>query len=286
VTARRAALIGCGMVGGSLMAALRAAGAIGHTVGHDRDAGHAERARALGLIDEVVGDAAAAVDGVELVVLAVPVRATAEVCAAIAGAVSWATLITDVGSTKLDVVDAAERTLPDPSRFCGAHPMAGTEKSGPDAADASLFRGKLVLVTPGEKSAPATIAACEAMWTAVGARTRRMPPAQHDRVVAWVSHLPHAAAFALAAAVGGVADEVAGLSGGGFVDTTRIAASDPTMWRDIFVANRAPLLAAIEALDGELHALRAAVEAGDDAAIEALIARARDGRKRVVEGRA
>jgi prephenate dehydrogenase len=226
------------------------------------------------------------VRGAELVVLAVPVRATAEVCTAIAGAVGSAVLITDVGSTKLDVVAAAERTLPDATRFCGAHPMAGTEKSGPDAADASLFRGKLALVTPGPKSAPETIAACEAMWAAVGARTRRMPPAQHDRVVAWVSHLPHAAAFALAAAVGGVADEVAGLSGGGFVDTTRIAASDPTMWRDIFVANRAPLLAAIEALDGELHALRRAVEAGDDVAIEALIARARDGRKRVVEGRA
>ncbi|MDB4969613.1 MAG: Prephenate dehydrogenase [Myxococcales bacterium] len=283
---RRAALIGCGMVGGSLVAALRAAGVVDRVHGYDRDAEHARRALTLGLVDEVAADAAAAVREADLVVLAVPVRATAEVCAAIGKAVPGRALIIDVGSTKLDVVAAAEATLTDASRFCGAHPMAGNEKSGPDAADASLFRGRLALVTPGARTSPEAAVECEALWAAVGARTRRMPPAQHDRVMAWVSHLPHAAAFALAAAVGGVADEVAGLSGGGFVDTTRIAASDPTMWRDIFLANRAPLLAAIDALGGELQTLRAAVDAGDDDAIESLIARARDGRRRIVEGRA
>ena len=278
----RAALVGCGMVGGSLMAALRAAGAVERVVGFDRERAHAETARARGIVDEVAAEAAAAARGAEVVVLAVPVRATAEVCAAIAGAVATARLVTDVGSTKSDVVAAAEAALPDAARFCGAHPMAGTEKSGPEAADAALFRGKLAILTPGARTSDEARAACTALWSAAGARTRVMTPAAHDRAVAWVSHLPHAAAFALAAAVGGVADEMAGLSGGGFVDTTRIAASDPAMWRDIFVANRAALIEALDAYAGELGALRRAVEAGDAAAIEALVARAREGRARVM----
>jgi prephenate dehydrogenase len=278
----RAALVGCGMVGGSLMAALRAAGAVERVVGFDRDPRHAQAARARGIVDEVAADAAAAARGCELVVLAVPVRATAEVCAAIAGAVASARLIIDVGSTKSDVVAAAEAALPDAARFCGAHPMAGTEKSGPDAADATLFAGKLALITPGARTSDEARVACEALWTAAGARTRTMTPAAHDRAMAWVSHLPHAAAFALAAAIGGVADEVAGLSGGGFVDTTRIAASDATMWRDIFVANRAALLDALDGFGAELASLRRAVDAGDAAAIEALVARAGAGRARVM----
>ncbi|MGZ3406856.1 MAG: prephenate dehydrogenase [Polyangia bacterium] len=281
-TFARAALVGCGMVGGSLMAALRAAGVVGRVIGFDRDATHAEAARARGLVDEVAADAAAAVRGCELVLLAVPVGATGDVCRAIAGAVADARLVTDVGSTKSDVVAAAEAALPDAARFCGAHPMAGTEKSGPAAADAALFAGKLALITPGARTSPEAQAACEALWRAAGARTRTMTPAAHDRAMAWVSHLPHAAAFALAAAVGGVAGEVAGLSGGGFLDTTRIAASDAAMWRDIFVANRAALLEALDAFGGELAALRRAVAGGDAAAIEALVARARDGRARVM----
>ena len=282
MTFARAALVGCGMVGGSLMAALRAAGAVERVVGFDRDAAHARAAKARGIVDDVAADAAEAARGAELVVLAVPVRATAEVCAAIAGAVADACLVTDVGSTKREVLAAAEAALPDVTRFCGAHPMAGTEKSGPAAADAALFRGRLVLLTPGARTSDEARAACAAMWTAAGARTRTMTPAAHDRAMAWVSHLPHAAAFALAASVGAVADEVAGLSGGGFADTTRIAASDPAMWRDIFLANRAALLEAIDAYAGELAALRRAVDAGDASAIEALVARARDGRARVM----
>lgn len=280
--ARGAALIGCGMVGGSLMAALRAAGAVERVVGYDRNGDHAAAAKLRGIVDDVAGDAAAAARGAELVVLAVPVRAAAEVLAAIAGAVGDAQLVTDVGSTKADVVAAAEAALPDPARFCGAHPMAGTERSGPGAADARLFAGKLAILTPGARTSPATRAACAAMWTATGARTRTMTAAAHDRAMAWVSHLPHAAAFALASSVGAVADEVAGLSGGGFVDTTRIAASDATMWRDIFVANRGALLDAIDAYTGELAELRRAIDAGDAAAIEKLVVRARDGRARVM----
>lgn len=281
---RRVALIGCGMIGGSLMAALRQAGAVGQVVGCDRVRGNAEAALAQGLVDDIADEPVWAADGAELVVLAVPVGATAEVCAAIAPVVDKARLITDVGSTKLDVVASAEKELPDAARFCGGHPMAGTERSGPQAADGGLFRGRLALLTPSERTAPATVEACAALWTAAGARTAVMAPATHDRAMAWVSHLPHAVAFALAAAVGAVADEVSGLSGGGFLDTTRIAGSDPSMWRDIFVANRAPLLAALDGLGAELAALRRAVDDGDAPAIEALVERARSGRKRVLSG--
>lgn len=281
----RATLIGCGMIGGSLMAALRQKGAVGRVRGHDRRREHAEAALARGLVDEAVDDALEASHGADLIVLAVPVGATADVCAAIAPAAAHALLVTDVGSTKLDVVAAAERSLHDPTRFCGAHPMAGTERSGPAAADGALFTGRLALVTPTERTAPDAVAHCLSMWQAAGARTLEMTAAHHDRVMAWVSHLPHATAFALAAAVGGVADEVAGLSGAGFADTTRIAASDPAMWRDIFVANRAPLLAALDALGDELAALRRAIDDGDEDAIESLVARARTGRSRVMESR-
>jgi prephenate dehydrogenase len=278
----RAALIGCGMIGGSLMAALRGAGAVGYVVGHDRHRAHAAAALARGLVDEVADEAVWAADRADLVVLAVPVGAVADLCAAIAPVVTRTRLITDVGSTKLDVVASAEEALPDPSRFCGGHPMAGTERSGPDAADPQLFRGRLALLTPTARTAPDAIEACAAMWAAVGARTRAMPPAAHDRAVAWVSHLPHVAAFALASAVGTVADEVTGLSGGGFLDTTRVAASDPTMWRDIFVANRAPLLTAIDGLMDQLGALRRAIDDGDAGAIEALVVQAGVGRARVL----
>jgi prephenate dehydrogenase len=286
----RLGLIGCGLIGGSLAAALRAAGAVGQhrgpgaggIVGYDRDARRVEAARALGLVDEIADSAAAAARGAEVVVLAVPVGATAQVCATIAGAVSEARLITDVGSTKLDVVAAAEAALPDAARFCGAHPMAGTERSGPEYADAQLFNKRLCLMTPTERTGADALARCEALWRAVGARPLRVAAAQHDRVMAWVSHLPHAAAFALAAAVGSVADEVSGLSGGGFADTTRIAASDPAMWRDVFLANRAPLLVALDTLQAELAALRQAVTDGDGDAIAALVERARAGRARVM----
>ncbi|HXU71608.1 MAG TPA: prephenate dehydrogenase/arogenate dehydrogenase family protein [Polyangia bacterium] len=280
MTFARAALVGCGMVGGSLMAALRAAAVVERVVGFDRAAAHAEAARSRGLVDEVAPDAASAARGAQLVVLAVPVGATAEVCAAIAGAVAEATLVTDVGSTKTDVVAAAEAGLPDAARFCGAHPMAGTEKSGPAAADAALFQGKLAILTPTARTSPAARAACADLWKAAGARTREMTPAAHDRAMAWVSHLPHVVAFALASAVGG--DEFAGLAGGGFADTTRIAASDPAMWRDIFLANRAALLDAIHGFEGQLAALRAAIESGDPARIEGSVLAGRSGRARVL----
>jgi prephenate dehydrogenase len=282
----RAALVGTGGIGGSLFLALRQAGAIASAVGFDRSTEAAERARARGIVDAVAATAAEAVRGADLVVLAVPVRATAEVCEAIAPSVAAApsVLVTDVGSTKAEVLAAVERALPFPERFVGGHPMAGSERSGPDAADAALFRGRRCLVVPSARARAEAVAECRALWERAGAQVELMDAARHDEAVALVSHLPHVAAFALAAAVGDAA-AAEGLSGGGFVDTTRIAASDPVMWRDIFLSNAGPVLAAIERLDGELSGLRRAIARGDGAAIEAIIERARAGRRRVLGGR-
>ena len=279
----RAALIGTGMIGGSLFAALRQAGAVTRAVGFDASPEAAARALARGIVDELAPDLASAARGADLIVLAVPVRATESVCEALAPVMADApsVLVTDVGSSKAEVLTAVERWLPFPARFVGAHPIAGTERSGPDAADAALFRGRRCLITPTASTSPAAVEACEALWRAAGATVERMGAERHDELLAHVSHLPHAAAFALARAVGRI--DAAGISGGGFVDTTRIAASDPVMWRDVFLANRAPLLQALERLDEELGAIRRAVAAGDGDALVALIDGARAARQRVLD---
>jgi prephenate dehydrogenase len=277
----RAALIGTGMIGGSFARALKDAGIVERLVGADRSRTNLERARALGFVDETAGVAEAAGQA-ELVILAVPVRATLEVCEALAPVLAARpeVLVTDCGSTKVEVQRAVEAALPFPERFVGAHPIAGTEKSGPDAAQPQLFRGRRCLVTPALATRGDKVAECAALWQAVGAETKYMDPLAHDQALAYVSHLPHAAAFALAQAVGAV--DAAGLSGGGFADTTRIAASDPVMWRDVFLANAGPVLAAIDKLEGALGELSRAIAAGDGAAIERLILRAHEGRAKIL----
>jgi prephenate dehydrogenase len=281
----RAALIGTGMIGGSLARALKEAGVVTTFVGADRSRTAAERARAIGLVDEI-GTPAEAASLAELVILAVPVRATQAICEELAPVLAGRpdVLVTDCGSTKVDVQRAVEAALPFPERFVGAHPVAGTERSGPDAAQPALFRGRRCLLTPGMATRGDKVAECAALWQAVGAETKYMDPAAHDQALAYVSHLPHAAAFALAAVVGGA--DAAGLSGGGFADTTRIAASDPVMWRDVFLSNAGPVLQAIERLDGMLGELQRAIAAGDGAAIERLIVRALEGRAKILGGAA
>jgi prephenate dehydrogenase len=273
----RALIIGTGLIGGSVAAGLRAAG--WRVTGCDERA--AARALERGLVDEIGGlDSARAVDAV---VLAVPVGATPGVLAQLAPHLARETVVTDVGSTKLGVL-AAAASLPWPSRFVGGHPLAGTERSGPDAADARLFAGRRCLLTPGGADADA-VALVENLWRALGAEVSSMTAAEHDQLLAAVSHLPHAVAFALAAAAGsalaGLGD-VAGLHGAGFVDTTRIASSDGVMWRDIFLANRAPLLDALDRFEDELARLRAAVALGDVDGIAAAVERAHAGRRRVL----
>jgi prephenate dehydrogenase len=279
----KTAVIGCGLIGGSLALALRRAGRIGPVVGFDPRAG--ARAKERGIVDEVAPSAGEAVRGAELVLLAVPVRATASVCEAMAPSLSPNALVMDVGSTKQEVLEAIERFLPHPERFVAAHPIAGTERSGPDAADAELFVGRWCLLSPTAHTRPDALARARELWQAVGARVQEIDPEHHDRALCWVSHLPHVVAFALASAVGAAAERdptLQGLSGGGFVDTTRIAASDPVMWRDVLLSNREALLEAMRSLDDELSALRRALAGSDAAALEQLIERARQGRRRVV----
>jgi prephenate dehydrogenase len=231
-----------------------------------------------------VADPAEAAGQAELVILAVPVRATASVCDQLAPSLAARpdVLVTDCGSTKLEVLRAVEGALPFPERFVGAHPIAGTERSGPDAARADLFRGRRCLITPSTATRGDKVAECAALWQSVGAETKYMDAAAHDRALAYVSHLPHAAAFALAGVVGAV--DAAGLSGGGFADTTRIAASDPVMWRDVFLANADAILGAIDRLEGALGELQRAIAGGDGAAIERWIRRAHEGRARILGG--
>jgi prephenate dehydrogenase len=190
-----------------------------------------------------------------------------------------------VGSTKREVLAQVAAALPYPERFVGAHPLAGTERSGPDAADGALFTGRRCLIVPTPGTRRDAVEACARLWRAVGATVEEMDAEVHDRVLGWVSHLPHVAAFALAAAVGAAQAPVEGLWGGGYLDTTRIAASDPVMWRDVLLSNRQEVLVTVTRLEEELSAWRRALASGDGAAVESLVERARAGRRRVLEGR-
>ncbi|HJZ88171.1 MAG TPA: prephenate dehydrogenase/arogenate dehydrogenase family protein [Polyangia bacterium] len=276
------ALVGTGHIGGSLVLALRAAGGAARVVGFDRDPAHAARARERGIVDTVAASAAAAVAGADLVLLAVPVRALPALLADIATALPRGCLVHDVGSTKARIVAAAEATLPAPGRFVGGHPLAGLERSGPDAADAELFRDKKVFLTPTARTEPTALAAAEALWAAAGARTVRMEAGRHDALMAAVSHLPHAVAYALTAAVAAYGPETAGLSAGGFRDTTRIASSDPTMWRDIFLDNQVALCAMLDQFGKALAHLRSLIEAGEAAPLERELGRLRAQRERIL----
>jgi prephenate dehydrogenase len=263
-------LVGTGLVGGSLGLALRARGAV--VVGQDRDPRAAERALARGIVD-AIGDVREA----DIVVLAVPVRSIPG-CLRELDATG---IVTDVGSTKAAVVRAGEGAFG--GRFVGGHPIAGSERSGPDAADARLFEGRRVLLTPTARTAPEALGRVAAMWREVGAIVVEMDAERHDRVLAAVSHLPHAVAYALAGALGALgADSFRGLAGGGLTDTTRIAATPAPMWIDVFLENKGPLLEALDAFSGELAALRAAVERDDAAAIGAFIDSARAARARIL----
>ena len=275
----RAAILGTGMIGGSVAGALRRAGLVGELVGFDALGEHAQSAVERGLFDRVAATEAQAVEGADLVILAVPVGATEAVCRAIGPVLARqpSTLVTDVGSTKVAVLEAVRRTLPGPQRFVGAHPMAGSERSGPEAADADLFANKVCFVITDGADAGA-LERCTALWRGLGMITFTATAEEHDQLVAFGSHLPHAVAFALARAVG-EEPEVSRATGGGFVGTTRIAASSPIMWRDVFLTNRAPVLRALTAFEARLHELRRAVEAGDAAALESLLEAARERRR-------
>ena len=264
-------LIGCGLMGGSFALALKRAGLVKRVVGYSKSPSTTERARQLGVIDLEAPSALLAVSGADIVLLAVPVAATEATFKAIRHLVTPQMLIMDVGSTKRDVVDAARRVLRDQvGLFVPAHPIAGREVSGVEHADADLYVGKQVILTPIERTLTAQLQKATEVWTALGCQVQKMAPEAHDATFAAVSHLPHLIAFALMNAITGQAggQEYLSLAGPGFRDFTRIAASDPHMWRDVMVANREELLAQSRIFQHALQNLEAMIASGNAEALE------------------
>ena len=274
-------LIGCGLMGGSFALALKRAGLVKRVVGYSKSPSTTERARQLGVIDVEAPSALLAVSGADIVLIAVPVSATEATFKAIKHLVSPHTLIMDVGSTKRDVVDAARRALREHiGSFVPAHPIAGKEVSGVEHADPDLYSGKQVILTPIERTQTTQLQQAVDVWTALGCHVLKMSPESHDAAFAAVSHLPHLIAFALMNAISGQpqAKDFLSLAGPGFRDFTRIAASDPNIWRDIMISNREELLAQSKIFQRNLQALELMISSGNGEALEGLIEQASQAR--------
>jgi len=286
----RIAIVGAGLIGGSIALGARETGAANIVTLYDVDPAVRARARALGL-GEVHDDPEKAVAKAELVVLCVPVGAMAEALKACRGGLKIGAIVTDVGSVKQAVVDALGEIVPTYVYFVPGHPIAGTEQSGPAAGFAALFHNRWHILTPlpgDEREAyAAAVAQLEEFWRTLGAHVERMDPARHDVVLAVTSHLPHLIAFnivAMAEDLESVTEsEVVKYSASGFRDFTRIAASDPTMWRDVFLNNREAVLEVLGRFSEDLAALQRAIRWGDGATLYDLFARARRMRREVVE---
>jgi len=270
-------LIGCGLMGGSFALAMKRAGLVKRVVGYSKSPSTTERARQMGVIDVEAPSALLAVSGADVVLLAVPVAATEATFKAIRHLVSKDMLIMDVGSTKRDVVDSARRVLRDHvGSFVPCHPVTGKEASGVDHADPDLYAGKQVVLTPIERTQVTQLQRAVSLWEALGCQVIQMAPEAHDAAFAAVSHLPHLIAFALVNAIAAQPHGKAFLSlaGPGFRDFTRIAASEPKVWRDILLANKQELLEQSQAFQRMLQSMEALIESGQADALEDLIAQA------------
>ena len=268
-------------MGGSFALALKRAGLVRRVVGFSPSEATRQRALDMGVIDAQALDAAQAAQGSDLVLLAVPVASTQSTLAALAATLSPQALLMDVGSTKRDVVQAAANALGDKlASFVPAHPIAGKELAGVAHADVDLYTGCQVILTPLEQTGKAQLAQAQALWTALGAHVRTMSALEHDSAFAAVSHLPHMLAFAAMNAIQAQdqAAQFLSLAGPGFRDFTRIAASDPAVWRDILHANQDQLLLQSQHLREALQAFETALVQGDSAALQALITAASQSR--------
>lgn len=286
-TFEQLAVIGCGLMGGSFALALKAAGLVQRVVGYARSPQTLARARALGVIDVEAPSALLAASGADLVLVSVPVAATGDTLRAIRPLIGPSTLVMDVGSTKGDVVAAARDALGEQlAQFVPAHPIAGKERAGVEHASADLYRGCQVILTPVPETDPALLARARALWQALGARVRTLSPGEHDAAYAAVSHLPHLLAFA---AVRALAQQPEGaqylsLAGPGFRDFTRIAASDPDVWRDILLANAAQVREQARHFRAALDTFEATLARGDAQTLHDLIADASRTRTRWAAG--
>jgi prephenate dehydrogenase len=282
----RLCVIGVGLIGGSLARALRDAGACREVVGAGRNPANLQMAVDLDVIDRYETDLARAVTGADMVLVAVPLGAMAAVFSAIRGHLSPHTVLTDAGSAKGGVIDAARQAFDGlPAAFVPGHPIAGTEQSGVEASFAGLYRDRRVILTPLPETDIQATARVREMWEAAGAEVVEMDPVHHDAVLAATSHLPHVLAYTLVESLVRLGDEgeVFEYAAGGFRDFTRIASSDPVMWRDICLANGDAIQLMIEHFIADLQALTAAIENRDGPYLLDLFTSARDARDRYVE---
>ncbi|MBC8518967.1 MAG: prephenate dehydrogenase/arogenate dehydrogenase family protein [Gammaproteobacteria bacterium] len=278
---KRLALIGVGLIGGSLVRALRGQNVVAEVVGYGRDRENLQRAVELGVIDEIATTVADAVTGADVVVVATPLGSMRSVFAEMADHLSSEVIITDVGSVKGSVVEDARTVFGAvPVRFIPGHPIAGTERSGVEASLTDLYQDRRVILTPLENSDPEALRVVTEMWQATGADVVEMNIEHHDKVLAATSHLPHLLAYALVDSLARQEShsEIFRFAAGGFRDFSRIASSNPTMWRDISLANREHLLQAIDLFQDELDQVKRMVRSEDGASLQELFSRAKQAR--------
>jgi prephenate dehydrogenase len=283
---RRLCVIGVGLIGGSLARALRAAGQVDEIVGSSRNAAHLQRAVDLGVIDRFDTDPAGAVQGADMVFVSVPLGAMGAVFAAIKDSLDAGAVVTDAGSAKSCVVADVRRAVGEmPPWFVPGHPIAGTEQSGVEASFAQLYQGRRVILTPVQETDSAALARVRAMWEAAGAVVNEMDVAHHDEVLAATSHLPHVLAFALVESLARMSEqrEIFEYAAGGFRDFTRIASSDPVMWRDICLSNSSALHDMIERFMTDLQTLDAAILQHDGERMLEIFRSAKAARDRLLE---
>jgi len=278
---RRLVIIGVGLIGGSLARALRDKGEVGEIVGIGRTEANLRRAVDLGVIDRYTHDPVSGVAGADMVFLAIPVCSIADMVARIAPALAPGCVVTDGGSVKGEIVAACEPLMPAGTFFVGGHPIAGTEKSGVDASFLTLYQGRRCIITPTPNTDPVALNRVVRMWECAGSEVMLMDVAKHDRVLAAISHLPHMVAYALVNAVGDydrLDESILKYSAGGFKDFTRIASSDPVMWRDIAMMNRESVLELMDFFADYFAQLRRLVEKGDPRELEDFFARSKEKR--------
>jgi prephenate dehydrogenase len=279
----RIAIVGVGLLGGSIGHAARAVGFAGARVGIGRRASSLEAALACEAVDEISLDVAEGVRKADLVVLCTPIAQAEALFRRMAPTLAPGTYVTDVGSTKAKVVRMAERLLPAKVRFVGSHPIAGSEKTGVEFARADLFHRALCIVTPTARTAPGTVRWIQEFWEALGAMTTAMEPRRHDVMLARVSHLPHAVATALVNL--SLRDGALDVAGPGFADVTRVASGDPDMWTDILRTNRTAMIRAIDRLAAELNRLRERLDHDDADALRTWLAAGKQARDEWIANR-
>jgi cyclohexadieny/prephenate dehydrogenase len=297
----RVAIIGIGLIGSSLARAARANGLAGHVACHDADADTRERAEALGIVDSMHDDIAGAVTGADLVIVATPVGACGAVAKAMEAHLAPGAIVTDVCSVKGSVITAMSPHIPEGVHLVPGHPVAGTEHSGPEAGFAELFQDRFSILTPPRDADLQAVEQLRAFWQAIGSDVEVMDAEHHDRVLAITSHLPHLIAYTIVATAADLESEleakkaedddivttreVIKYSAGGFRDFTRIAASDPVMWRDIFLLNKDAVLEMLGRFSEDLTALQRAIRYDDGETLFEMFTRTRDIRRGVIEAR-